>query len=492
MFKRFHLLIIIVFIICCIFILSTNSISSKDQPFNQTTSNANEEAQNDKVKEVKYENQPSNQSFSNEPIDRKNIDVKFEKNSSENGNEKAQNTEMKEVKNEKHPSNKSFSNALRIEDVKTEKSSSNSLSSNNQLANKTSSNSLKIDEEAQKKKLEEIGNEAIRKRFEEIRKTIINEVDKQYLDKGIRFYTSDDIVKIRNIDQYIIAKIEGRKAAIKQIIFYTAKSIETGKDTGIELGPDGKFHWKDMPYVSDQNQAKVEILIKAMQDNNISIRSIALAISMITNIANKLYEEALNATDQKAKYDMYVEYTAFAYELSSIVLELLSSFEPKGIESLKALRAEQENGINQVKVNVNKRIKIFQDRLNKEQISQNVFDNAMIKYTNYLNALDIVLEGWDAIFSIMDAQSSWINKVKTKSEDFRDIKADAEVQLDILELTGVARFTLEAIQKIDEITEISNIPLLPIDASLISGLLGLEPTKSFDNSKPVRIEIKNN
>jgi len=321
-----------------------------------------------------------------------------------------------------------------------------------------------VDEEKQRQKLEKIGQDIIRDQFMQLRSEIKDACEDRGEDG--RFKVTTDIIDLANINDMISTKIDGRKKAIKQIIWQTANDIEAGRD--FTLSFDG-----NKLKISRNKLKQIESLNSAIKQNSISINSLAIAIKAVVETSTLLYEKALKEKNKDRKFNLYIEYTAFAYELSSIVIELLENHKIQGIEELNQIYQQRKNSIDRLigrLKNMNERCKrkLEKGSITKEKYNKEIKDNL-----DAIAALNTTLLGWKNIFSIIDKQKDWANKIKNRTELFREMRDKAGLQLDILKELGFAKEIQASIQNIDYISEIANIPLLPINEDLAIELLGL-------------------
>jgi len=325
--------------------------------------------------------------------------------------------------------------------------------------------SQEIDEKKQREKLEKIGRDAVREQFATLRADIKSAGET--IGEDGRYLLSTDIVQLRDVDKFIIAKIEGRKEAIKRIIWTTAADIEAGRNTGVT------FQGTRIE-LSAKERERVDRLNKAIQDNNVSLGSLALAIKMVVEMSNTLYKEALSETISQRKSDLYIEYTAFAYELSSIVVEALENFHQQGVDDLRALYAERKQEIDQLKGRINNMKALYKQRLDQGKTTKVDYDQKIKTYDDLFAALDVSLKGWEKIFGILDTQKDWAEKLKNKTDVFRDLRDDAGLQLDVLREVKITMTVLSSIKAVEDIADFAQIPLLPINADLVKELLGLD------------------
>lgn len=309
-------------------------------------------------------------------------------------------------------------------------------------------------------KYAKFGAKAVEDEIKHIRE--VTRVGANSIGRDGEFMVSTDLIQLRQISDEVKARIEGRKKAIKNIIGAAARDIENERRTRITLNENGRF------------SHTVERLDDAIYENNISMRSLSVAINMIVELSKGLYEEAQTEVDRDRKYDLSVEYTAFVYELSSIVIEILENFESNGVTELNQLFSEQKNAHDRIRG----RIKNFESRdkklLSKGVITKEELQQNKKRFSDYIAALDVVMTEWGNIMSLLEEQNNWVTSLKGKTERLRKQRDDAGLQLEILSVLRNTMGVLEYLQGVEAVIDIAELPLLEIDAELAYQLLGLE------------------
>jgi len=343
---------------------------------------------------------------------------------------------------------------------------------NNSEASQNSTKEIK--EVDQRKKLEQIGNDVVQGQYFSIRSDMKEAC--KLIGKDGRYIVSTDFFLLRNVDEKIKAKIDRRKKAIKEIIWTTAADIEAKRNTGIT------FNGKEFN-LSGQKTKQIELLNQAIQNNSISLRSLSIAIKGFVSTSTLLYENALTEKDPNTKSDLYIEYTAFAYELSSIVIELLENFSREGINDLNNLYNERKIEVDRLKGRINNMKEKNKRYLSEGLIDEQKYQSKIKGYDNYIEALDATLTGWQKIFVILDKQEAWAKKLKSKTRIFKDLRDEAGLQLDILAEVKTTMTILSNIKDIEEISEVAEVPLLPINANLVQDLLGLNVSLNIETKQ---------
>ena len=316
-----------------------------------------------------------------------------------------------------------------------------------------------------RQKIEKVQQQAIKETIDEIRRENVNS-GKQFVDDS-RALTSDDILKISNIGKDVIAQVEGRKNAIKAMILMTAKAIEDERNVSIRVNPETKL-W-ETPKIAQ----KAERLVKAYKENRISLNSLVLAIKATLSLSKNLYQEANQEANANKKWDIYVEYTAFVYEMTSIVIEVIQDFTLGGVEEIKTLYNERLKKVNSLKqVVTEKLIRPYQVRLENDKITEEEYQLATKQYFEWNKALNVSLDGWKRVFSIIDDQDTWANNLKNKLAEFKQRKLEAGIQLDILVELGITRTMLNHLKGLEKLANLELPKLLILDEEIARDLIG--------------------
>lgn len=327
-----------------------------------------------------------------------------------------------------------------------------------------------INEDIQKHKLDSIGKEAVKEQFALMR----NDIKTGFSSVGNdgRYKISYDVMTIKDIDDVVKAKIEGRKTAIRNIIFETAKDIENNQYASVVF---------ENNILSKDEQEEVKEFYNAVNENNISLRSLAMSIKMVVEISKEMYNSAINATVPQIKKDLYIEYTAFAHELSNIVVDLLENFEQKGVIELQSLYSKQKSIVDETTTKIKIKSEEYSRRFDSGNIMEENYKKKIKMHEDLISVLDESLAQWVVLFETIEKQKDWANNVQSKVQDFRDLRDDAGLQLEVLAVMGVTMGILDHFNNLGEITEIALIPLLSINIELVNDLFRTDIPKDMKN-----------
>lgn len=318
--------------------------------------------------------------------------------------------------------------------------------------------------EAFMEQLRQVGSEALLEQLRGLRGDV--QAAAATAKKDGKFEVSTDVFTWGNIDEKVIARINGRREAIRRIIWLTAEQLEKKEQASVTFDEGAAA-------ISVSQQDTAARLSQAINQGNISMRSLALAVNMFVDVSKGLYDAATQEKNAEKKYSLYIEYTALVYELSAIVVDMLENFKPEGLAELKALHEERKTEIDKVKGRVRNRIDLYEQRKASGEIGEEAFKSAEARLNGYLDALNSQLTAWQQILTTVDQQKAWADKVRTKSQTFRDLRDESGLQLEILREIGITKVVLKQLESLKDILAIKDVPLLKLDSSVVRDLLGL-------------------
>ncbi len=332
-------------------------------------------------------------------------------------------------------------------------------------------------EQSLRDRLTSIVQEAIVREIQALREDVVT-AGRDAVDDS-RSLTSDDLQALQSIPKDVVARLEGRKKAIRDMILETAKAIEEGQPANIEVNEQGFQH-------SSRVAERMRQLSAAFRENRISLNSLALAIQSIVTISKTLYERALNEKDPARKMTLYLDYTAFVYEMSGIVLDKLNEFEQGGVATIKAIYNERKESVERIKKRMEERLASHKKRLQQDNIDQTDYQARDNRYADFNKALDASLNAWNDVFAMIDEQGEWVKTVKQRAQQFAELKADAALQLDILVEIGIARDMLDHLRGIEQLARLDPPQLLVLDEEVARRLMGLDIPRDIESS-PVNV-----
>lgn len=328
-------------------------------------------------------------------------------------------------------------------------------------------------------RLRKTGQQMVLEELKSIRSEIISAGNQ--VDQNGQFWISPQLPRFGTIDALVSERIDARKKAIRRIILETAREIE------LKRNPTLTFEGTQVEVASNQQQI-AQKLDSAIRKNNVSINSLSLAIKMVVGISAELHQAAISETNGKRKYDLYVEYTALVYELSSLLVEVLENFNQEGADEVQTLYKNRNRSIDMLKEDLNERIQDYEQDLKENKITKEEFEQKKSHFSGYLEALDTSLDAWKKILAVMENQKQWADQITSKVEAFEDLQKDSELQLRVLKELGIVKEIREVIKGLEELANIAEVPLLKLDKEIALQLLGLKsPSMQTDGESENRI-----
>ena len=276
-----------------------------------------------------------------------------------------------------------------------------------------------------------------------------------------KFVISSDIPVVSNVQESVIGAIDSRKESIRNIIYETAKDIENNLPFNVK--------W-DIQIRKHKVPTEVESFYNAVKDNNISLKSMKLSIDLLVDISKNLYDGALKEKDPDKKAELYIEYTCFAYELSDVVIGILEDFTPKGENQIEQEFDKQKSKVDEIKGKIQLRVENYRQRYKSGVLTKEQFEEKEMSFDEMITVLEGSLDKWNILFDKLREQDEWAKELQTKSKIFIDLKEDAAIQLDVLSVLKSTMVVIQNFQTIEQITDVADIPLLPVDINLLNDL----------------------
>jgi len=313
---------------------------------------------------------------------------------------------------------------------------------------------------------------------DELRKIAIEEkaVVEEQLNEIENYFISSKIKTFSDIPASSIAEIEAIMLTVRKLIKQVAYDIDKSDNelnATITVDSHGLTYLPSYYELSDQEKIQIN-----QQLNNISIRSVQLAIQLLASVNKNLMSQAISAKGEEKK-NLYITQAALVYEMADMVLVILDEISLEGKDEILKVKAETERRINT-------RISDLQgdldgiDQLQKEgKISITFAENLISSNLGLIKANKLAIEGWDALGAGLNDQSNWLNSQKEKRYSIELKKTQAKRQLEtIIDLTVLGEFQ-SIIGSMEELMEeVQDIELLILTPEEVMALLNLEYTSS--------------
>lgn len=301
------------------------------------------------------------------------------------------------------------------------------------------------------------------------------------------FVLSTEVRTFKDVPENVDKEISIIKENIRSLIFQVATDIETSggcsgkmsvgvKGISYELPADAIKEYKDF--------------MQAKEKNNVSLRSIYLAIQLLASINGQLMAEAKEADDVQAKRKLYITQAVYIYEMADIVLDVLNKVSLEGKATLEKIKSQNENRINTRIHDMKSELeRIREEKANGKLIEKEAAGLEKI-YSNLIAANKESLKGWDYVMKVVGNQEEWLAKMKERKTSIMRKRNAAKHQLDTLRDIVVVGEIMSIVSEMDElVATIRDIPLLELDPETVQELLFGKPV--IKDGKPEKSIIIN-
>jgi hypothetical protein len=306
---------------------------------------------------------------------------------------------------------------------------------------------------------------------QQLENVILNEGDKNqdFLAKT-KIRTFSDIIK--NTDQ----EIEATKREIRTLIGQIATDIElnhNSKSGALSIDDRGRIFYTPNPNLTAEVNKKRETLLRANMQNNVSVRSAYMALSLLGGVNNELITQAKNARSRKEKEKLYMMQAVLVHEVADIVLDLLNSLTLDGKNSIKTLHSEAQKDVKESVQNINKRKEEAKTLYKKGLISSDGLEKELDGLTLMEHANERSLDAWKGILNKIDDQQKYLDNLKEKRDLVKYKRDKAKDQIATLRNVKNVAALKDSIGTLDNLVgAVDSLELIKLDDSEISALLG--------------------
>ena len=254
-------------------------------------------------------------------------------------------------------------------------------------------------------------------------------------ERNIRgFVNSTEVLTFKEIPGHMDREILEVRNRIKSIILMAATDIEqTGSSGSVRL-ENGK-----LDYLPKDAKDKYERLINAKKKNNVSVRSINLAIKMLSRLNKQLIQAAKEEKQIDRRNRLFITQAAYVYEMADIVLEILDKIGLEGKEDIQALYQDYKNKLGKRQQDMNQELRKITQSENRGSITKTYADRLREGYEHLQRANEIGLQAWEGIMNQVQKQDSWLHKMKGMRDQIELKRNAARIQLATLRDIGVLR-----------------------------------------------------
>jgi hypothetical protein len=284
------------------------------------------------------------------------------------------------------------------------------------------------------------------------------------------FVLSTEVNTFRDIPANIDQDIQALRESIRALIYKVATDIElTGSSGRVSITSGGMINYEDLPADAVK---EIERLMDAKTKNNVSVRSINLAIQTLADINKQLMTEAEKAVDVKQKRKLYITQAAFVYEMSDIVVDILKNVSLEGKAELEKIATENQQRINERMQTIDNSIDKVKQAQSQGAISAETAGKQEHSYNLMREANKQTLQAWQDFVQKISQQDNALQNIKVKHVAIELIRDNAKMQLDTLRDIAVVGEFHSLLGNIDELmATIEGLELLELTPETVRTLL---------------------
>jgi len=287
------------------------------------------------------------------------------------------------------------------------------------------------------------------------------------------FVLSTEVRSFEDIPDSIDREIELIRNNIRSLIFQVATDIErTGSSPGVGYDSQAGLRYQGLPA---QAVEKYQSIVNAKEQNNVSVRSVQVAIQLLAAINQDLMADARQTTDVQSKRRLYITQAAYIYEMADIVLSLLDDIQLAGRQTLERLEAENERRIRARLADIEAELVRVESEHAAGRLSERDAENLKKSYRLIVAANRTNLAAWDDLMSRVARQQNWLETMKQHAVSIELKRNAARHQLNTLRDIVLVGEIAPLISMDDLVATIQTVELLELDEEAVYGLLGFRP-----------------
>jgi len=276
---------------------------------------------------------------------------------------------------------------------------------------------------------------------------------------------SNNILSKESVPYKVKKYVSKNKENLLKIIAGIALTIEENEYKSVERALEKiKFTKLD--------RKKIDNLLSAQKTLSLSFNSLKLTMDIFLNINKRLKEgiESSKNIDRDKHTKELLKNSILVYELTGFIINYINSFGLNGINDMEEIKAEVFADIEQSR---NKENLLHDDLRSKKDVSSDIKEMTLRASEDRLEALNLIERKWDEFNNKIESIRNGVSAVKHLIPDLKVIQANAERQIDVLQLIftmQILESNLKLLQGIANIREIELAPLTPQDAAILLGL----------------------
>ncbi len=281
------------------------------------------------------------------------------------------------------------------------------------------------------------------------------------------FVTSTEVVTFKDIPAQVDAQISEIRTRIKTIILAAATDIEQTGSSGTVNFAEG-----ELSYLPRDAKEKYQRLMEAKKMNNVSIRSVNLAVQMLSDLNQKLIEAAQQESNIDRRNHLYITQAAYVFEMADIVLEILDKIGLEGKQDIERLYQDYQTKVTTRQQEITQELSEIAQSEQRASITKEYADQLRASYDHMQKANEIGLQAWDTVMSKVKQQESWLNNTKKMRDTIRFKRNEAQKQLQTLRDLGVLRGVDKIVSNMEQlVTTVGSMALLTLDEKTVRCLV---------------------
>ncbi|WP_168666915.1 hypothetical protein [Paraburkholderia sp. SG-MS1] len=280
---------------------------------------------------------------------------------------------------------------------------------------------------------------------------------------------SSSLLANRDIHQTIKTAIRERSENIRRIIAATAYFIEEQKIKSVD-----EVMQRAGEALQAYDRQRLANLADAQKNLNLSYATLSAIVEIFkranTAVIGEITElgQADNDAKRIEKTKLYLKNAIIMYELSSFVIDYLSSFGLAGIEDLKHIREEVLADV--------KKGQAADEKLERDLngVSAGIRDVTLTEIAQRKIFRQKVVQKWNETMKRIDGQMGSTSNAKTFIKDLTAIRDNMRGRIDILNIAATTNLVQSSISSMDALaTGLHGWELPPLDETAARELLGM-------------------
>ena len=289
------------------------------------------------------------------------------------------------------------------------------------------------------------------------------------------FVLSTEVRSFEDIPDSIDREIDLIRNNIRGLIFQVATDIErTAASPGASYDSETGLRYQGLPA---EAVAKYQNIVNAKELNNVSVRSVQVAIQLLATINQDLMRDARETTDVQNKRRLYITQAAYIYEMADIVLAILDDIRLAGRDTLERLAAEHQQRVRTRLADIEAELIRVESEHAAGRLSDRDAGNLQKSYQLIIAANRTSLAAWDDLMSQVERQQHWLETTKQHAVSIELKRNAARHQLNTLRDIVLVGEIAPLITMDDLVATIQTVELLELDEAAVYSLLGFRPRR---------------